>query len=873
MMFLHPAFLWAVPALLAAGAGLYFWSRRVRRRRLALFVTHADAAALLRSRQETVRAAAHGLVVAGACLLVVALARPLTGPVNGTTETQGIDVLVALDVSKSMLAPDLPPRRLEVARTALLDWLTGRAGDRVGVILFAGESFLQMPLSSDLPAVRHVIESAQPTGRGGSNLANPIQTAIDAFSRVESASRALILVTDGENHEGDPVALATEARAHGIRVYTLGVGTLAGGKVPHIMKSGKITGEVRNSYGVGVTSRLDPVMLRSIAQAGGGAYYSLGDTPDALRRLQDGELARLLRDTRQIDAADYREWYWLPLALGLLCLAGERFLPRLGAAPRRVPVRALASLTVLLVAVVAGTPPLRAQDTSAAAQIDFSPFEKLIQENRAGEAVDKLRELVKAHPDNPYALYNLGVAEYSVKNYAGAVSALENVIGLPGDELRAKALVQLGNAHVRLAEAALAAGRESDAAVEFELALQSYENPGATDRGASKNALLAEGAYVDTLETVAREQLALLGPGGDNWTQRRILGKALGALEQLLVRAPDRASARELERTTREQLVGKIIEAGRKKITDGRSDMDAKRFKNAYVPMRDANALADEALSVNPDDPRARAFYDESRTAFATMLIERGREQFEDAMKNEKLANRISRLTGAEESVTEALVNLPDNPEAIALLASIREEIVKASLTDGDALVAQADKASTPTGQASTLTRAVERFDRVLQIKPDNAHAKEQLAAIAPRLADALMEMAEAELAAAAKTAAKDKPTDSETRAAMTHLDKASEALSQAASQGVEAEKLAALTKKAQELGEELAKKLEEAGENAPPAQGKPDKNKPDSPGGEPKDKDNKGEGGEPKPSAAKSLSDARKVSKGSQNPPPAKDW
>lgn len=869
MIFLHPHLLWSVPAVLLVGLALYAWSRRVRRRRLALFTTFAEIEAILRSRQETGRLVAHGLVILGLVFLVVALARPLVGPKTTDAEREGIDVLVAIDVSKSMLTPDLPPRRLEAARAELLRWLRGRTSDRVGLIVFAGDAFLQIPLTSDLSAVAALLETVRPTGRGGSNLENPLTTAIDVFSRADGKSRALILVTDGETHDGDPVARAAEAfQRHAIRVYTLGVGTTAGGKVPHITQAGVIGGEVRNAYGVPVQSKLDATTLRAIAAAGGGAYHALADSKDALETLQREQLDKLLRETRVIETTDYDEWFALPLLAGLLCLISERFAPRL-ARPRQPSASPLLVFAALL-ALAPAVPRADAAEPAA----DFSRYQSLIETGQAATALAGLREEAARRPDDPFTLYNLGVAAYAAKDYAEAAKVFETCLALPGDELRPRARMQLGNTRVRLGEALLASGDEGGAAIEFERALASYEHPDARARGLDTNTRIAGRVYLDALDTVAADQLAAAAKTADLWTQRRMLQKALGALDQILARDPQRASAVERDAQTRSLLVGNLVADGRAKLETGRRTMAEGKFKNAYVPMREAHELAGAAIGLNPDDPRAVSFLAETRREFATMLVTQARLEFDEAMKNQKLATRLDQLDLAVSRIEEALALVPENPEARDLGARIRKEIEQAALADGEAQVELADKAKTPAASAVPLTKAIARFQRVLEINPDNARAREQLAVLLPRLAEAMLQLAAAELAAAKKSIAGDtEPTAAQIRAALAQLGKADAALSQAAAAGADPAKVKPLVEEVHALAEHLQALLEKLqGEGGAPPPPPPAPGEQEGNPGEPKEKKST-ENGPPEATAPKTFADIRQVGHGVRQPPPEKDW
>lgn len=221
---------------------------------------------------------------------VLGLARPQIGAKLSERETKGAEIMVCLDVSNSMLAEDYSPNRLERAKLAISRIVEKLDGDRIGLIIFAGSSFVQLPITTDYVSAKMFLGSINPDSVPvqGTAIGDAIYTATKSFSAQSEKSRAIIVITDGENHEDDPVDAARQAAEYGIKVYTIGVGSLRGQPIP---KDGEL---MKDSEGNIVVSRLDEGTLQKVAEVGGGAYVHAGNEEfglnpiiDDIRKLED----------------------------------------------------------------------------------------------------------------------------------------------------------------------------------------------------------------------------------------------------------------------------------------------------------------------------------------------------------------------------------------------------------------------------------------------------------------------------------------------------------------------------------------------------------------------------------------------------------
>jgi Ca-activated chloride channel family protein len=213
--------------------------------------------------------------LAALALLFVALARPQWGSEVREIEQEGLQVMVALDVSQSMLAEDIKPTRLDRAKLEIGDLTERLDGDEIGLVLFSGASFVQVPLTTDYLTALNYLDSAGPAviSRPGTVIGEAIHTATAAFDSELNSQKVLIVMTDGEDVETDPLAAAQEAAGAGVLIYTIGFGTPEGQPVPETNEYGEVTGYKVDQNGNAVLSKLDEATLQEIAQTGGGRYY------------------------------------------------------------------------------------------------------------------------------------------------------------------------------------------------------------------------------------------------------------------------------------------------------------------------------------------------------------------------------------------------------------------------------------------------------------------------------------------------------------------------------------------------------------------------------------------------------------------------
>jgi Ca-activated chloride channel family protein len=233
-------------------------------------------------------------------LLLVALARPQWGTESREVEQEGIEVMVALDVSNSMLAQDIKPDRLSRAKMEIADLMTRLGGDEIGLVLFSGASFIQFPLTSDYATARTFLDNARPEviSKQGTNIGDAIRTAMTGFDPNRNSQKVIVLITDGENLEGDALAMAQTAADEGVLLYTIGFGSPDGEPIPEYNAQGEVIGYKRDQQGEVIISRLDETTLQQIAQVGKGQYFratvdgsELTALTAKLNALQKGELS------------------------------------------------------------------------------------------------------------------------------------------------------------------------------------------------------------------------------------------------------------------------------------------------------------------------------------------------------------------------------------------------------------------------------------------------------------------------------------------------------------------------------------------------------------------------------------------------------
>ncbi|MCK4606073.1 MAG: VWA domain-containing protein [candidate division Zixibacteria bacterium] len=269
------------------------------------------------------------LVVIALALVVTALARLQFGTHLELLQREGIDIVVALDLSRSMMARDFKPSRLEKAKQEIRSIIDRLNGDRIGLVAFAGEAFIQCPLTLDYSSARFLLEAMDfgTVSVQGTSLSSAIEMASEAFSQKEKKHKVLLLLTDGEDHEGGAEEAAEEARRHGVKIYTVGIGSSVGEPIPVVDRSGKQVGFKKDQQGEVIVSRLDEITLQKIALSTGGKYYHTTAGEIELDRIFDEISHMEKKELEGTLVTRYDDRYQWPLLIAIILIVGEFFLP------------------------------------------------------------------------------------------------------------------------------------------------------------------------------------------------------------------------------------------------------------------------------------------------------------------------------------------------------------------------------------------------------------------------------------------------------------------------------------------------------------------------------------------------------------------
>ncbi len=376
-----------------------------------------------------------------------ALARPQYGFHWVDVKRKGIDLLFALDTSKSMLAEDIKPNRLKRAHLAILDFVEQLDGDRVGLMPFAGSAYLMCPLTLDYEAFKDSLAAVTTDiiPRGGTNIAAVINAAAETLNNAAN-HKILIILTDGENLQGDAVKAAEAAAKQGLTIYTVGVGTSQGELIPVAEANGK--GFVKDREGKFVTSRLDEKSLKAIAEKTGGLYAPLGMAGEGLETIYQKKLTLVpkeeLAERRQKVPLERFEW---PLAAALVffileLLIGERkksrALPLIDTMRRLIRRRKkVAEVTVVILLLSLGI----------SGKAYCSQGEEAFAQGNYLQASEYYRKQLEKSPNDPELHYNYGTAAFKNNMYDEAIEAFSKALKSDDIELQKKAYYNRGNSY------------------------------------------------------------------------------------------------------------------------------------------------------------------------------------------------------------------------------------------------------------------------------------------------------------------------------------------------------------------------------------------------------------------------------------------
>ena len=530
MQFENPNLLWLLLVLPPLLAVFFWWRERVKRKLLAQFIEARLLSQLTVGISLARRKWRFALVILAVACLIVALAQPEHGYDLEAVEQNGLDVAVAIDTSKSMLTTDIAPNRLERAKLAALELMQRSGADRLGLIAFAGEAFLECPMTVDNTVFQQSVQAldVNTIPEGGTSLASAINAALTAFKET-GHHHALVLFTDGEDNvsESDALAAAQNAAKVGLKIFTIGVGTAAGDLIRVTDANGN-SDYVRDENGNVVKSHLNEPLLQQIAKMTGGFYLPLrgADTMDVLYErglapLPKAELkAKLIRR--------YHEQYFWPLTLAVLLLLAEMFLPE----RKRDSKAALSKAGVMLNAVAL----LAFCAGLASASAAPSDALRAYRSGNYTNALTAYQDLAQAHTNDLRFVFNAGTAAYRATNYDEALNDFKIVTAAPDLKLQQAAFYNLGNTQYRQGELKFEPSSESLDGVEsaWKEAVQSYTHAyqlSTNDVDAAFNLNFVNrqlGLIAELREAMRRAKLE-----ADNAVRRNEYHRALEVLESL----------------------------------------------------------------------------------------------------------------------------------------------------------------------------------------------------------------------------------------------------------------------------------------------------------------------------------------------------
>lgn len=312
--------------LIPVFALLYLLSRYVRRKKLERFGDTNLVNLLIPEVSKSKHIIKFVLVSLAFTFVTLAAANPQIGSKTEEIKREGVEVIIAIDISNSMKAEDLKPNRLERAKQAVLKLIDKLKNDRIGIVLFAGDTYLQLPLTMDYAAAKLLTSSIDVDliSQQGTAIGNAINLALDSYTEQSEKYKALIIITDGENHEDDALGAARDAASKGVVIHTIGMGSIAGAPVP-IYSQGGLSGFIRDREGNSVISKLDPVMLQQIATEGGGKFIHATGTDLDLSELLDELAGMEKKEFASQIFTEYDDKFQYFLAIGLLLMISEIF--------------------------------------------------------------------------------------------------------------------------------------------------------------------------------------------------------------------------------------------------------------------------------------------------------------------------------------------------------------------------------------------------------------------------------------------------------------------------------------------------------------------------------------------------------------------
>jgi len=440
MRFAHPQILWLLAVFPPLMLAFFWWSWRKRQQLVTQFIQARLLPALTVGISPTRLKLRLGSLVLAVICVTLALARPQWGFDWEPTRQRGLDILVAIDTSKSMLAEDIAPNRLTRAKLAALDLMRQAKSERLGLIAFAGTAFLQCPLTVDDTAFRQSVETLDVNiiPQGGTALAEVIQTALAAFKEGDNY-KALVLLTDGEDHDSGAVDAAKKAAEAGLQIFAVGIGS-AEGELLRIKDANGRTDYVRDEDGNVVKSHLNEELLKDIAKETQYGIYLRLQGAKSIETLYQQGLSRLPKSEHQEKLVrQYHERYQWPLALALILLTIEMLFPERKREPATVvpppkPAKALSAATLLLLFALPST--LLGSTSGALREYKQGNYD---------QALKDYQKLLQRNAEDPRLHFNAGAAAYRDKKFDQAAKEFDAALTAPDLKLQELSYYNHGN--------------------------------------------------------------------------------------------------------------------------------------------------------------------------------------------------------------------------------------------------------------------------------------------------------------------------------------------------------------------------------------------------------------------------------------------
>jgi Ca-activated chloride channel homolog len=436
--------LWLLLVIPPAMILFFWWAMRSREKLLTQFVDARLLSQLTVGISLQRRKISFAFLILAVACLIVALARPQHGFDLQEVEQRGLDIVVAVDTSKSMLTTDIAPNRLERAKLAALELMQDAKADRLGLVAFAGDAFLECPLTIDNTAFQQSVQALNVNSipQGGTAIAEAINQSLKAFKEKDH-HRVLVLLTDGEDNESETGALAAAQNAakDGLKIFTIGIGTAAGDLIRVTDANGN-SDYVRDAQGNVVKSHLNENLLQQIAGAAGGFYLPLrgADTMDVLYERGLAPLPKSEGASKTIRR--YHEQFRWPLVAAILLLLAEIFLPerslRTATNSKVAAIKIVALMAILFLPAMANASPAGA-----------------LRDYRAGNFTNALQEfdrLSQIQTNDVRLVFNAGAAAYRATNFDAALKNFQLVTLSPDLKLQQQAYYNLGNTLYRMGE-------------------------------------------------------------------------------------------------------------------------------------------------------------------------------------------------------------------------------------------------------------------------------------------------------------------------------------------------------------------------------------------------------------------------------------